>query len=212
MFTGIVEEIAKVERATQGSGTLRLDVRSKFADTGVSIGDSVAINGACLTVVSKSRGALSFDAVRATLASTTLRAVKSGDAVHLERALKAGDALGGHVVTGHIDCVGKVRSVKKDQGGVLLEIAIPKSGTELLVEKGSIAVDGVSLTVASLKRESFTVNLIPHTLSVTVLGRKRTGDSVNIEFDQLGKYARKTQISANRQGITETFLREKGYI
>jgi riboflavin synthase len=155
---------------------------------GVQIGDSVAINGCCLTVVDVEGDQLSFDAVPETMARTNLGDMKSGDPINLERPLAAGARLGGHFVQGHIDGVGTVLSVQPDENALIVEISVPEPLRRYIVEKGSIAVDGVSLTVARVYPESFSVWIIPHTQEVTRFGQYKVGDRVNLECDILGKY------------------------
>jgi riboflavin synthase len=158
--------------------------------TGVKLGDSIAVNGCCLTVIAidDKCKSLTFDAVPETLARTNLGSLKSGDAVNLERPLQVGARLGGHFVQGHIDGVGTVLSVVPDENAVIIEIGIPDALSRYIVAKGSVTVDGVSLTVAEVRTSSFTVWTIPHTREVTTLGIRKAGDLVNIECDILGKY------------------------
>ena len=186
MFTGIVREIGTVA-AFDGS---RLVVTAPETASGVDVGDSVSVAGVCLTVVLASEGRLAFDVVPETIARTALGRLETGDVVNVEPSLRVGDQLGGHVVQGHVDAVGRVRST-------LTLTSLPESRrvwfdapddvVRYCIEKGSIAVDGVSLTVASLDDEGFEVALIPHTLTVTTLGRLEEGDAVNLEIDQLAK-------------------------
>jgi riboflavin synthase len=175
MFTGLVRDLGRVA-SFDGA---RLIVETELE---AGLGDSVSINGACLTVVANDAG-LSFDVVSETLARTTLGALGAGDAVNLEPALRAGEPLGGHIVQGHVDAVGRVRSV-----GEPMWIDAPTDVLRYCVEKGSIAVDGVSLTIAALDEAGFAVALVPHTLAVTTLGQARPGTPVNLETDVLAKY------------------------
>ena len=181
MFTGLVREVGKVVSFEDG----RLRVESTIA---ASVGDSVAIDGVCLTVVDGDRSTLAFDAVPETLARTTLAALGPGEPVNLEPALRAGEALGGHYVQGHVDGVGRVRSVDDEGEGRRVWFDAPPGLLRYCVEKGSIAVDGVSLTVAGLDDDGFAVALVPHTLEATTLGRAASGDEVNLEADVLAKY------------------------
>jgi riboflavin synthase len=176
MFTGIVREVGHVS-AFDGS---RLVVE---AETDAEIGDSVAIAGVCLTVAGRENGSLAFDVVEETLARTTLGGLAAGDEVNVEPALRAGDPLGGHIVQGHVDGVGSLR-----ERAELTWFDAPPEITRYCVEKGSIAVDGTSLTVAATDEDGFAVALIPHTLEATTLGRLSPGDSVNLEVDVLAKY------------------------
>jgi riboflavin synthase len=184
MFTGLVREVGTVVSFEDG----RLRIESAIA---AAIGDSVAIDGVCLTVVDGDRKTLAFDAVPETLARTTLGSLRPGEPVNLESALKAGEALGGHYVQGHVDGVGRIRSVEPEGDGQRVWVEAPPEILRYCVEKGSIAVDGVSLTVADLDDDGFAVALVPHTLAVTTLGRVATGDEVNLESDVLAKYVEK---------------------
>ncbi len=181
MFTGLVREVGKVVSFEDG----RLRVESTIP---ASVGDSVAIDGVCLTVVDGDRSTLAFDAVPETLARTTLGALGPGEPVNLEPALCAGEALGGHYVQGHVDGVGRVRSVDDEGEGRRVWFDAPPGLLRYCVEKGSIAVDGVSLTVAGLDDDGFAVALVPHTLEATTLGKAASGDAVNLEADVLAKY------------------------
>jgi riboflavin synthase len=181
MFTGLVREVGTVVSFEDG----RLRVESSIA---ASVGDSVAIDGVCLTVVDGDRRTLAFDAVPETLARTTLGGLAPGAPVNLEPALRAGEALGGHYVQGHVDGVGRVRSVEDEGEGRRVWVDAPGGLLRYCVEKGSVTVDGVSLTVADLDEEGFAVALVPHTLEVTTLGDAAAGDAVNLETDVLAKY------------------------
>jgi riboflavin synthase len=183
MFTGIVRELGTVE-AFDGS---RLAVVAKETAASAAVGDSVAVAGVCLTVVEAAEGRLAFDVVPETLGRTALGRLESGSEVNLEPSLRVGDRLGGHVVQGHVDAVGRVRSVMPEGDGRRVWIDAPETVVRYCIEKGSIAVDGVSLTVAAFDDEGFEVALIPHTLAVTTLGRLEPGDNVNLEADVLGK-------------------------
>jgi riboflavin synthase len=183
MFTGIVREVGTVA-AFDGS---RLVLAAPDTAAGVSLGDSVAIAGVCLTVVETGEGRIAFDVVPETLSRTALGELEAGDAVNLEPALRVGDPLGGHVVQGHVDAVGSVRSVTPEGESRRVWFDAPESVVRYCLEKGSIAVDGVSLTVAALDDDGFEVALIPHTLAVTTLGALEPGDEVNLETDVLAK-------------------------
>ena len=188
MFTGIVEESGTVLESIPGERAGRLTVSAPTASADIQIGDSIAINGCCLTVVAREGDRLRFDVVPETLARTNLGRMQPGDAVNLERPLAVGGRLGGHFVQGHIDGIGTIRSLTPQENAVLLEIGVPPELSRYIVPKGSIAVDGVSLTVAEARSDGFTVWIIPHTREVTTLGRRRVGDPVNLECDLLGKY------------------------
>ncbi len=181
MFTGLVREVGRVASFQEG----RLRIESQLA---AAIGDSVSINGCCLTVVDGDRRTLAFDAVPETLARSTIGHLEPGAGVNLEPALRAGEPLGGHYVQGHVDGVGRVRSVEPEADGRRAWFDAPPDVLRYCVEKGSIAVDGVSLTVAGLDGEGFAVALVPHTLAVTTLGALEPGNEVNLEADVLAKY------------------------
>jgi len=183
MFTGIVRELGTV---ASFDGT-RLVVTAAETTAGAAVGDSVAVAGVCLTVVEAAEGQLAFDVVPETLSRTALGGLETGSNVNLEPSLRVGDQLGGHVVQGHVDAVGRVRSVSPEEDSRRVWIDAPETIVRYCIEKGSIAVDGVSLTVAAFDDDGFEVALIPHTLAVTTLGRLEPGGEVNLEADVLGK-------------------------
>ena len=187
MFTGLVQEVGTVLACDGG----RLTVDAPETVRGVQVGDSVAVDGVCLTVVACADSTLSFDAVPETLARTSLGGLERGTGVNLEPALRAGDALGGHYVQGHVDGVGTVRAVEPEGEGTRVTFAVPAEILRYVVEKGSIAVQGTSLTVAAVDDAGFEVALIPHTLTATTLGGLNPGDRVNLEADVLAKYVEK---------------------
>jgi len=191
MFTGIVEAIGIVEGIEPGADLTRLIVNAKPITEGVELGDSVAVNGTCLTVTSIRDGHLAFQAVQETMDCTSLGDLKVGSRVNLERAMRAGDRLDGHIVQGHVDGVGTVREMAQEGNDVRLQIDCDPEFADCVVEKGSIAVDGVSLTVAALSPSGFEVALIPHTLEVTTLSDRQPHDRVNLEADVLGKYVKR---------------------
>ena len=186
MFTGLAETIGRVERAVGRQGNRVFTIQVGFAGE-LKLGESVAVNGCCLTVTKADEQSFDVEAVAATLEATTLGRLKTGDAVNLERALRAGDRLGGHFVQGHVDEVGKVRRIEQHAGYRTLAVEIDRRNSRLLVEKGSVCVDGVSLTVASARPGEFAVNIIPHTWENTNLKQRRPGDRVNVEYDLLVK-------------------------
>lgn len=188
MFTGLVEEMGNVITITKGERSARLTVSAPTVYIGARLGDSTAINGCCLTIVDQEGDRLTFDAVPETLARTNLGALHPGNKVNLERPLSVGDRLGGHFVQGHIDGVGTVLAVQPEDNAVVMEISVPQPLRRYLVEKGSITVDGVSLTVAEVRPESFTIWTISHTREITTLGIRKIGEQVNLECDLLGKY------------------------
>jgi len=188
MFTGIVRERGRVAGVDGGAGGVRLRIDAPQTAPAVAVGDSVAVGGVCLTVVEVREGELAFDAVPETLSRTALGGLAAGDEVNVEPALRAGEPLGGHLMQGHVDGVGHVRSVEPEGGGSRIWVDAPADVLRYCVEKGSIAVDGTSLTVAALDDVGFAVALIPHTLAVTTLGALAPGAEVNLEADVLAKY------------------------
>jgi len=192
MFTGIVEETGIVERIQRGSKSIQLTVRALVCGRGMKIGDSVAVNGSCLTVmkiVSRPPAKLvQFDLLQATWERTNLSAARAGSRVNLERALRANGRLDGHFVTGHIDGTGRIIRWERAGRDHVLEIEAPKDVMRYVVAKGSIAVDGISLTLADVKKKSFRIWIIPQTWEVTALRERHVGDAVNLEADILGKY------------------------
>jgi riboflavin synthase len=194
MFTGIVEEAGIVERIKPGARSIELTVRAKVAGRGVKVGDSVAVNGCCLTVAKvASKGSakfLQFDLLKETWKRTNLKDARAGSMVNLERALEVGARLGGHFVTGHIDGTGRIRRWERAGRDHVLEISAPAEVMRYIVFKGSISVDGISLTVAGVSKRNFRIWIIPHTYEVTALRERSMGDEVNLEADILGKYVR----------------------
>jgi len=193
VFTGIVEELGEVRGVERRGDVLRLDVAARATLEGSALGASVAVNGVCLTVVEARRDGLAFEVGPETLARTTLATLKAGEAVNLERPLRFGAAVGGHLVLGHVDGIGTVTGVTRVESTARVRIALPGPAlAPLLVEQGSVAVDGVSLTIAALERAAFEVMVIPHTLAVTTFGRLTAGRAVNIETDVIGKYLQRS--------------------
>ncbi len=191
MFTGIVETVGVVSQIEQCGDLTRLTIEAPSIVEGVGIGDSIAVNGGCLTVTVIDGPRLGFDAIRETLDRTSMGALAVGSRVNLERAMRASDRLDGHIVQGHIDGIGCVRALTRDGDDVRLAIDCGPEIADFLVEKGSIAVDGVSLTVVGVSESGFDVALIPHTLGVTTLSDCHPGDPVNLEADVLGKYVKR---------------------
>lgn len=184
MFTGIVEEAGTVRAVTP----FRLEVESGTVADDSGVGASVAVNGVCLTIVERNAGSLAFDLSEETLARTSLGRLREGDRVNLERPVTLATRLGGHLVQGHIDAVGEIKDVVPAQQGAVVRIEAGDDVMRYIVEKGSVSVDGVSLTVAGRNGSTFDVSLIPHTLSVTTLGSAKPGDPVNLEVDIIAKY------------------------
>jgi riboflavin synthase len=212
MFTGIVKEIGRILKIEKQPGMYKLELEAGGIAEKAGVGDSVSVNGVCLTVTGKKDGVLSFDIVEETARKTAVSGLVPRDAVNLERALAAGEPFGGHFVTGHIDCAGEITDVKREDGGATVEIIFPGEFTAFVVQKGSIAIDGVSLTIAETEGNALKVCLVPHTQKATTLGSKKRGDSVNLEFDIIGKYILKAQEKTGRPRITEDFLKSRGFV
>lgn len=198
MFTGIIEELGTVESLTPGTDPARLQIRSPRVLDGISLGDSIAVNGCCLTVTAHEGELWSADVISTTLAATSLGGLQAGDRLNLERCVRADGRLDGHIVQGHVDGVGEIVGRDQDGGTTLLRIALPGPGADeprglarYVVAKGSLAVDGISLTVAAIDGDEVTIGLIPETLERTTLGAKGVGDRVNLEVDVLAKYVEK---------------------
>lgn len=191
MFTGLIETVGTVVSLRRGEGGAILTVKAPLYEGELSIGQSVAVAGACLTVVSREGAIFSTDVMPGTLGKTVLGNLRPGSAVNLERALRADGRLDGHIVTGHIDGMATVWEIRTGREGYLMALALEEETASLVVPRGSVAVDGVSLTIASAEGDLCTVGLIPATLEATTLGRLRAGDRVNIETDILGKYVKK---------------------
>ncbi len=188
MFTGIVETTGKVTRIDRLSESVRLSIAAGRVSEDVALGDSIAVNGVCLTVVSIDAPELVFDAVYETLRRTTLGSLGVGDVVNLERAMIANGRFGGHIVQGHVDGVGRIASMRPVGNAWQVHVDVDSNLMRYIVEKGSICIDGISLTVADAGRSSFSVSVIPHTWENTTLSARRAGDSLNIECDIIGKY------------------------
>ncbi|MBT1071785.1 riboflavin synthase [Pelotalea chapellei] len=213
MFTGLIEDIGRISAFERraGAGILRVETTLPLAE--IALGDSVAVNGACLTVTGKTSSILTFDVSPESLAGTTLGTLGSGSRVNLERALRLGDRMGGHIVTGHIDCIGQLSRLQTVSGNRILEFSLPASSLRYLVTKGSVAIDGISLTVNTVSTESFSVNIIPHTFSCTTLATVTTGQSVNIETDIIGKYVEQlVQPWKSGGGLSIQTLAENGFL
>lgn len=209
MFTGIIEEMGTLKQTTPGDASVHLTIGANKVLEGTALGDSIATNGVCLTVVSKTEDSVTVDVMHETLKNTNLGTLKVGDSLNLERALTPASRMGGHFVTGHVDGTGIIQDIQDDGIAKRLFIGVDSSLTESIINKGSIAVDGISLTVYGLSKSHFEISLIPHTQDVTTLLKKKIGDTVNIETDMIGKYVLKmTQPNA---GIQPEDLKKWGY-
>ena len=217
MFTGLVEGVGQITELTpQGSGFL-IRINTSFNLEGTKVGDSIAVDGVCLTVVQLEPQAFSAQLSPETISRTTFKLKRVGDLVNLERALKLGDRLGGHLVTGHVDGVGAIKRIAKMGDYTLIEISIPKDLIQYLVPKGSIAVDGISLTINEVIEDAIRLMVIPHTLAVTTLGVKKVGDLVNLEVDVIAKMVHRflkpylSKVEEEKNLLTVEFLKEHGF-
>lgn len=188
MFTGIIEEIGTIKSLTRSSSKSQLVISAKKVLSDAELGDSIAVNGVCLTVVDRTDSSFTVDVMNETYSRSSLGDLRIGGSVNLERAMAAGGRFGGHIVSGHIDGTGRIKATSRDGNAVWYEITAGSSILKGIVEKGSVTVDGISLTVAKVTAGSFSVSIIPHTLEQTVLKDKRPGSTVNLENDIIGKY------------------------
>ena len=216
MFTGIVEETGTLRSLSRGSKSCVIHVQCSTVLEDTRIGDSIAVNGICLTVTSVESGGFTADVMNETLSRSSLAQTRPGDPVNLERAMAANGRFGGHIVSGHIDGTGTIAAMENEGNATWVYIRTSSDILALIVEKGSIAIDGISLTVAKVGMEDFAVSIIPHTSSHTALLKKRTGDVVNLENDIVGKYVEKLMQPAPSEsgpasGITMEFLAQHGY-
>ena len=217
MFTGIIEELGKVQRITRGGKQQRITIGCSKILEDVHMGDSIAVNGVCLTVVEHSANGFSADVMNETISRSSLGTLTVGSPVDLERAMAAGGRFGGHIVSGHIDGTGKIISMKREKNAVWVKIEADSSILRLIIEKGSIAIDGISLTVAEVSGSSFSVSVIPHTAEKTTLLSKKIGDIVDLENDIIGKYVQRLMEpvednNKNKSVITEEFLSKYGFM
>ena len=215
MFTGIVEETGKIRSAQTGGTSGRLDIEADMVIEGTKIGDSIAVNGVCLTVVELGTDGFTADVMPETAERSSLGKCRPGDKVNLERAMAADGRFGGHIVSGHIDGTGRIESLEDDGIAVWVSIRAEKALLKYIMEKGSIAIDGISLTVAYVDGDRFKVSVIPHTGEATMLLEKKPGDTVNLENDIIGKYVDKLMHFRDETGeeseITMDFLIENGF-
>jgi riboflavin synthase len=215
LFTGIIEEIGYVKRINQQSRSAQIEIKADKVLGDVAVGDSIAVNGVCLTVVAFDSQHFTADVMPETVSKTNLRELKPGSPVNLERALKLGGRLGGHIVQGHVDAVGTIVEKQILEIAIIYRIATEPELLQYVVPKGSVAIDGISLTVVDVFQDSFTVSLIPHTAHETVLGEKKPGDRVNLESDIIGRYVKhlmNRNHGEERQALNLSFLAEHGFI
>ena len=216
MFTGIIEEVGVIKNIKMGAKSAVITIQANRVMEDIHLGDSIAMNGVCLTVTSFDKNSYSVDVMHETLRRTNLGALKGGSRVNLERAMAADGRFGGHIVAGHVDGTGVITSMKQDDNAVWIDIETDASVLKYIVEKGSITIDGISLTVAQVDSRSFAVSVIPHTGMHTTLLEKKPGDSVNLETDMIGKYVEKLlgyqeQEEQPKSNITMEFLMENGF-
>ena len=211
MFTGIIEHLATVKKLSlkAGGAELLLDI-GDLAEN-LKLGESIAINGVCLTVKEVKGTVAGFDVSSETLTKTTLGKLRNAEKVNIERALKVGDRLGGHFVTGHVDGIGTIKEKKQSADQCTMSFSVEKRFTDMMIEKGSVAIDGISLTIVDVVDGVFSVALIPYTLTSTTLGLKKVGDQVNVEIDMLGKWVKKILKKENDAGMTREQLTEQGF-
>ncbi len=215
MFTGLIERVGTVLALTRSGAAATLTVVADIPHEEVELGDSIAVSGVCLTVTGKRPDAFSFDVSPETLDRTAFRGLRVGTMVNLERALRLSDRLGGHIVTGHVDCVASIEERRTVSGNIQFSFRLPREHARHLVAKGSVALDGISLTVNTVSDDGFTVNIIPHTAEKTTLNDRRPGDVVNIETDILGKYVERLlrgRKGNEEEGMTLELLAKSGFL
>lgn len=217
MFTGLVEELGVIQGITNGPKSSKLNIKAKIVLKGLKLGDSIAVNGVCLTIVNFTPHFFEAQVMAETLYKTNLKNLKAGDQVNLERAMALGDRIGGHLVSGHVDGVGKIIEKKTHDIAQVFKIQGPVEIIKYLVPKGSIAIDGISLTIVDVNEEEFTVSVIPHTRGLTTLGFKEVGEMVNLEIDMIAKYVErflniKGKTKVKQDGLSMSALMENGFI
>ena len=212
MFTGIIEDIGSIIAIKKSSGKWEFSIKTVLANAGIGEGDSIAIDGVCLTATKITGDTFVADASLETLKVTTLAEKKTGVHVNIERSMGADGRFGGHFVMGHVDCVGTIVDMKKAGDSVRISVEVPLDITRYIVKKGSVAIDGISLTVNEQRHNIFTVNIIPFTVSKTTLGEKNPKDKVNIETDIVGKYIESFVLKDKSKGVDLDFLYKHGYV
>ena len=215
MFTGLIEEVGTLRAVRRGAHSAVLSIGAETVLSGLKTGDSVAVNGVCLTVTAQDSGGFTADVMHETLNRSSLGALAPGSPVNLERAMAADSRFGGHIVSGHIDGTGAITQVRRDDNALWYTVEASPALLRYIVEKGSIAIDGISLTVARVETDRFAVSVIPHTAAVTLLGQRRTGDRVNLESDLVGKYVERLLRPApeekGQSRLTMEFLTQHGF-
>ncbi|MFH0926847.1 MAG: riboflavin synthase [bacterium] len=214
MFTGLIEDIGEIRNIIRQGDLYKLEIYSKKIISDVKIGDSIAVNGVCLTATSKNEDSFSvnFDVSPVTVRKTNISELKVSDKVNLERALRLSDRLGGHLVSGHIDCIGRVNKILKKSDELLIEIKIIEHILNYVTQRGSISINGISLTIVDYNKDSFTVSIIPHTARMTNLESIKLYASVNIEFDMIAKYLERLLGKAEGKGVSEEMLQRCGFV
>lgn len=212
MFTGIIEEKGIIKNIRKNPTSAVITIQAEKVLEGTKIGDSIAVNGVCLTVTSMGKDFFTADIMHETLRRSSLSAATGGSLVNLERALQVGARFGGHIVAGHIDGTGKILGIRDDDNAVWYRISADSKLLRYIIEKGSVAIDGISLTVAEVRTDSFSVSVIPHTRANTTLSRKRIGDVVNIENDCIGKYVEKLMPEKSSGGVSREVLLRNGFL
>lgn len=212
MFTGIIEEVGTVKSIVRSSNSAVFTINAKLVTSDIKLGDSIAVNGLCLTVIDYGKTEFSADIMPESLRRSSLGSLKNGSKVNLERAMPAVGRFGGHIVSGHIDGTGRISKIRRESNAVWYTVEADKSILKYIVTKGSVALDGISLTIAEVTANNFSVSVIPHTAENTILPTKNTGDFVNIENDCIGKYIEKLiSTGGERQGITHEYLTKFGF-
>lgn len=213
MFTGIIEEIGVIESIRKGVNSAVLEIRAKTILSDLKIGDSVAVNGVCLTATTVGSNGFTADVMHETISRSGLSSLKKGSRVNLERAMSANGRFGGHIVSGHIDGTGVISRITKDDNAIWFTVNASERILRYIVEKGSVAIDGISLTVARVDNHSFSISAIPHTVKATILNEKKIGDEVNLENDIIGKYVEKLAGNqpSGKSNITRDFLYRNGF-
>jgi riboflavin synthase len=211
MFTGIVEELGNVKALRRDAGAARLTISASTVLGGTALGDSICVNGVCLTVVEMNKSEFSADVAVETLKVTNLGELKTGAKVNMERALQLSARIGGHLVSGHVDAVGRIREKREEGNGWRIFFDAPENVLRYVIKKGSVAIDGISLTVADVDKTGFSVAMIPHTAKLTTLGFKSAGDGVNLEADIIGKYVERLLSGRVEGGVTLELLKSSGF-
>jgi len=212
MFTGIIEEIGRVKNIFRGANKVNITIECEHVLEGTKIGDSISVNGICLTVTDIASQTFSADIMPETVRKTGFKHTVIQEKVNLERALTPSDRMGGHIVSGHIDGTGTISNITKEKNAIWVTVTASDDILKYIIMKGSVAIDGTSLTVAFVDDVSFKVSLIPLTVDKTVIGHKKVGQTVNIECDMIGKYVEKFVLSNKKKGITWDMLQENGFI